>query len=518
MDYNRLSRESLIHEIEQLNREKERVRLSAIGTEMDLKDCLDDMNIPVFIVNKDFNIAWTNRFGLYNNGELIDQKCYQVLFNRQDVCKHCNLQNAFNDRVPFEYFENGKSYRYIPLIRNDEVNHVLVMAFENAKVNEASITLNEQVQKLTLERDQLKLKYDHLSSFMQDFSKAMKIPLRSFIGYFQMFRETQNAALKDEYLEVLKINSEGLYETLNKFLLFSKVESGELFGRKEPFSVRRLIEETITQVLVPLEISENRHYRLNYTETLPDVLFGDVFKLKLILSYLLELAQFISSGEMLEIRLTDIMQTHSKMVLKLSIQAPNLRAARLKILEPVNNSGLQQFETIEEYSLGLGISMAQKMVASQNGTLELVSGLDDQLYIDMVLTYDKVIPKNELPETFGHKDRKRILIADYDKPMLSLEVFKKFDIYFAHTGNEAISQFAKIDPDLMIINVLIEDCDGFKVFDEIERRRMRLTPIIAISSKLVDNEREFMRDYGFNEYYSKPLDDSKFNHILENYF
>ena len=71
---------------------------------------------------------------------------------------------------------------------------------------------------------------------------------------------------------------------------------------------------------------------------------------------------------------------------------------------------------------------------------------------------------------------------------------------------------------MTIINVLIEDCDGFKVYDEIERRRKKISPIIAISNKLIDNEREFMRDYGFDEYYPKPLDDEKLKGIIENYF
>jgi DNA-binding response OmpR family regulator len=69
----------------------------------------------------------------------------------------------------------------------------------------------------------------------------------------------------------------------------------------------------------------------------------------------------------------------------------------------------------------------------------------------------------------------------------------------------------------MIDNVLVEDCDGIKVFDEIESRRKDKTPIIAISNKLVDNEREFLRDYGFDEYFSKPLNDEKMQSIINNY-
>ena len=176
-----------------------------------------------------------------------------------------------------------------------------------------------------------------------------------------------------------------------------------------------------------------------------------------------------------------------------------------------------QYQTIEEYSLALGLSLAKRIVKEQNGIIELSSGLDHIFYVNVLMDFDKVVPINIEPKMTIKQSKPRVLFADFEKPQIALDVLKKYDVYFAQTGDEAVVQYLQIDPDLTIINVMIEHGDGFSVYDEIERRRKRKTPIVAISNKLVDNERAFMMDYGFDAYYAKPIKNETIEQILETY-
>ena len=82
MDYSRLSRESLIHEIEQLNLENERIKLKSIGNQLGIHECLDDIQSPAFIVNPEFKVIWANENSSLNYSEVLNKKCYQAfLFN-----------------------------------------------------------------------------------------------------------------------------------------------------------------------------------------------------------------------------------------------------------------------------------------------------------------------------------------------------------------------------------------------------------------------------------------------------
>jgi CheY-like chemotaxis protein len=517
MDYSRLSRESLIHEIKQLNLENERIRLKSIGNQFKVQDCLNDIHAPAFIVNTEFKVLWANSHSSDVHFELLEKKCYQIFFGFEEPCPGCLMQTCATSLKERDMFVNGTSVHFIPIIREDKLQGVLEIQYISEDAKRSGVDLLAKIEALEERLEINRSKYENLNQLMMNFSKAMRVPLRSFIGFFQVLNENDNEALKKQYLDILKMNSEVLYESLNKVLLFSKFENGVLSGKKEPFIIRSLIEETLAQVVLPSDTKSLPEYKLFITESLPDILIGDAFRFKLLVAYLIEFSQHISNRKFIEIKVSDISQTHSKVVLKISIQTSILIEKKQKNMDYFDVHLNNQFESIEEYSLGLGLNLAKKIVEDLNGTLEMSSGLDDTFYIDMTLNYDKVIPRTE-EDVKIYQHKKKLLIADFEKPMLSLELFKNYDVYFAHSGDEAINQYFTIEPDLTIINVLIENCDGFKVFDEIERRRKRNTPIVAISNKLVDNEREFLRDYGFDEYYPKPLSDEKLQNIVDNYF
>ncbi|GAB6107470.1 response regulator [Fusibacter bizertensis] len=526
MDYSKLSRESLLHEIEQLNMENEHIKLKNIGSQLGIRDSLNDIKAPVFIVNSDYNVVWANHFCAENFNEILVKKCYQVFFNNGDVCMGCQVQQCLmdgkqNDLIVARQLNEGLkeiSVKLIPLVRDERIFGVLEIQSESENNSQKQIHQFDQLQKLENINEMLTKKQESLAELVEHFSKSIKVPLRSFIGYFQAFSHAEDESVKTEYLSLLKMNSELLYETLNKLMMITRYDTRNYVGKRESFNFRKIIEETLNQIILPQSETVKSNFNLQYTETLPDVLIGDAFSLRMLIAYLLEFAVQVSNNEMLEIRVSDITQTHSKMVLKISMQSQYRCESNIKQLDYYNIELNTQFESILEYSLALGLKLAKELVKIQNGMIDINVGLDSLLYIDVTLNYDKVIPKyDQLPEV-DHNMRKKVLIADVEKPYVSLEIFKNYDIYFAHNGNEAIKQYFLVEPDLTIVNVLIEDCDGFKVYDEIERRRKKISPIVAISSKLIDNEREFMRDYGFDEYYPKPLNDEKLQGIIENYF
>lgn len=523
MDYSRLSRESLIHEIEQLNRELEKNKLLGKAEQHDIAGCLDDIKTPAYLVDNDYNVLWANAFCSQYYQDILSRKCYQVFFGHDDVCSGCKLQDAIFDKnlknsVISKITSCGQvkcAVQYFPVVKDEDLKGVLEI---QQPYNEMFLTTSiddAQSQSLAIELEKMTINYQHLTESIQNFAKSMLIPLRTFNGYFSMADEHGHEVLQKQYLDVLKVNSNILFESLNKMLLYTRFNNGTFTGRKESFSVNQLVDETVKQV--SFDKNDNTHFSLMMSESLPDVLYGDAYSFRLMFSYLLEFAYYIAENEGIEVRLTDIMQTHSKVSLKLSIQAINASHVKAKLMDYFDVGLNSQFEKIDEFSYALGLHLAERIVENLGGTIEMSAGSDDVFYVDVSVSYDKIVPQNLEVDEEITSQKNRILIADFEKPELSLDVFKSYDIYFAHDGNDAIKQYFRIEPDLVIVNVLIESCDGFKVYDEIERRRKKKTPIIAISNKLIDNEREFMRDYGFDEYYTKPLNDDKLNNIIENY-
>ena len=110
MDYSRLSRESLIHEINQLNLENERIRLKSIGNQFRIQDCLNDIHAPAFIVNTEFKVLWANNHSSDVHFELLDKKCYQVFFGFEDACPGCLMQESASTLKQKDMFEIGRAH------------------------------------------------------------------------------------------------------------------------------------------------------------------------------------------------------------------------------------------------------------------------------------------------------------------------------------------------------------------------------------------------------------------------
>ena len=100
-----------------------------------------------------------------------------------------------------------------------------------------------------------------------------------------------------------------------------------------------------------------------------------------------------------------------------------------------------------------------------------------------------------------------VLIADDNKQITSiLEEYAKKEghtVYVAFDGREALTLFDKINPDVVLLDVMMPLVDGFEVCREI--RKKSLTPIIMITARGEDFERIMGLDIGADDYIVKPF-------------
>ncbi len=100
-----------------------------------------------------------------------------------------------------------------------------------------------------------------------------------------------------------------------------------------------------------------------------------------------------------------------------------------------------------------------------------------------------------------------ILIADDNKQITSIleEYAKKegFDPRSAFDGLEALELFREIQPDIVLLDVMMPKMDGFEVCREI--RRDSNVPVIMITARGEDFEKIMGLDIGADDYIVKPF-------------
>ena len=106
-------------------------------------------------------------------------------------------------------------------------------------------------------------------------------------------------------------------------------------------------------------------------------------------------------------------------------------------------------------------------------------------------------------------ERLSILIVD-DEPSNLIALNKilasEFDIYMAKNGATAIRLAARDKPDLILLDILLPDQDGFEVLRQLkECDETRGIPVIFISIKIDDEDEERGFELGAVDYIKKPF-------------
>lgn len=106
----------------------------------------------------------------------------------------------------------------------------------------------------------------------------------------------------------------------------------------------------------------------------------------------------------------------------------------------------------------------------------------------------------------------KILLADDERSLCdALEIILEdagYEVCVAHDGREAVEVFAREQPDLAILDVMMPRLDGFEVVEKIREMRPAM-PVLILSAKgdIVDKRRGF--HLGADDYVVKPFDDDE---------
>ena len=112
--------------------------------------------------------------------------------------------------------------------------------------------------------------------------------------------------------------------------------------------------------------------------------------------------------------------------------------------------------------------------------------------------------------------QKRVLVVDDDPVIVrTLRAYLERAGYLvteAHHGLEALQRVKENKPDLILLDVLMPMLDGFKVARMLKfDKNYKDIPIIVLTSRATEAEREIGKKVGADEYLCKPY---KISHVL----
>jgi CheY-like chemotaxis protein len=171
--------------------------------------------------------------------------------------------------------------------------------------------------------------------------------------------------------------------------------------------------------------------------------------------------------------------------------------------------------------LGLGLALAQRLVLAHGGRIRANSpgpsrGSTFTVSLPRVDAPEAAMPGKDA-ERSGFAASRRILIVEDNADVrealrLHLQV-AGHEVHEAVTGPEGIEAAARVNPDVVLLDIGLPGLDGYQVAQQI-RRTNDAVRLIAITGYGQPEDRERARNAGIDQYLVKPIDAASLARLL----
>ena len=119
-------------------------------------------------------------------------------------------------------------------------------------------------------------------------------------------------------------------------------------------------------------------------------------------------------------------------------------------------------------------------------------------------------------------ERKKILVVDDDtvfQNLAKLILSKKYDVSTAKSGRDALTLIIMNKPDLILLDIIMPEMDGWEIFHKIRGISLfQNVPIAFVSSLSETQGIENAQNLGAIEYFTKPIERTDFLNRIEKIF
>ncbi len=412
------------------------------------------------------------------------------------------------------------SVRSTGVVRRSEGVVGAVVAFRDVSV------MQESARELTEARKRADAANQAKSNFLANMSYELRTPLNAVLGYSRMLLKESNLN-HDQHsaLNAVQHAGEYLLQLINDVLDLSRIEAGRMELVVAAHDVHELIAQVAEQYIFRAR-QKGLQFHLRGIESLPRCLELDEQRLRQVLQHLLSNAvKFTPRGEVtLEAGYRD--GTLQLVTRDTGIGIDDTQLPHLFI--PYGHAGDAKYK---RDGSGLGLALSRLLIERMGGQLKVESRVDEGSRFELSLP----APQSSCPSSrersslglewavgYNRTDHQespfRILVVD-DQPdnraILSclLEPLG-FLIDQAEDGPAALEHTIYSAPDLVLMDLVMPQMDGLTASRKLHELRPHL-PIIAVSARAFDDDREQCRSAGCAGHISKPVEPSQLLALLE---
>jgi CheY-like chemotaxis protein len=182
------------------------------------------------------------------------------------------------------------------------------------------------------------------------------------------------------------------------------------------------------------------------------------------------------------------------------------KVTALKYLDSMKEENLVDGEEIGTSKIWF-LRTEEEIVQNKNGAPDIIS-------VGSLMTPGATGVACTLPSrsrAAEYNDKIKVLVADDDKDIINIIRYSldsdQFEVLEAANGKEALGMVFARSPDILILDIMMSEMDGYMVCEELKEHNSTMNlPIIILSARTSVDDKVKAMGLGIDDYMTKPFD------------
>jgi PAS domain S-box-containing protein len=351
--------------------------------------------------------------------------------------------------------------------------------------------------------------------FLSNMSHEIRTPMNAIIGFTKVLLKSGLTLKQKEYLNAIKLSGDSLIVLINDILDLAKVDSGKMAFEQKPFKMASSISAMIHLFETKI-LEKNLQLVKKYDSNIPKVLVGDAIRLhQIILNLVSNAVKFTTKGK-ITVSVQLLYEDEEKVTVEFAITDTGIGIPEDRIKSIFENFQQATSDTSRLYGgTGLGLAISKQLVESQGGSISVKSKPKEGSTFSFILPFMKTNAEAELEIEIKKlnvevKNIKVLVVEDIALNQLLMKTLLDdfgFEHDIAGNGKIAIEKLQNKTYDIILMDLMMPEMNGFEATEYIRYEMNSQIPIIALTADVTTTDLQKCKNVGMNDYIAKPIDE-----------